>query len=57
MVNASPSTQWAADAPVFLVWCGDSRRIRKLGDWRGHAFANDHLDAFMNKAILSSCKR
>jgi nitroreductase/FMN reductase [NAD(P)H] len=48
---ASPKTRWVADAPVFLVWCGDSRRIRKLSDWRGHPFANDHLDAFMNAAV------
>jgi len=45
------STRWAADAPLLLVWCGDSRRIRRLADWRGHAFANDHLDAFMNAAV------
>jgi len=45
------STHWAADAPVLLVWCGDSRRIRRLAEWRGHAFANDHLDAFMNAAV------
>jgi nitroreductase/FMN reductase [NAD(P)H] len=45
------STRWAAEAPVFLVWCGDSRRIRRLAEWRGHPFANDHLDAFMNAAV------
>lgn len=45
------STRWAADAPLLLVWCGDNRRIRRLADWRGHAFANDHLDAFMNAAV------
>ncbi len=51
IANASSKTEWAADAPVFLVWCGDSRRIRTLADWRGHTFANDHLDAFMNAAV------
>lgn len=45
------STRWAAEAPVFLVWCGDSRRIRRLAEWRSHPFANDHLDAFMNAAV------
>jgi nitroreductase len=50
IAEAIPSIRWAADAPVFLVWCGDSRRIRRLAEWRGHAFANDHLDAFMNAA-------
>ncbi|MDH3715410.1 MAG: nitroreductase family protein [Gammaproteobacteria bacterium] len=45
------NTDWLARAPVFMVWCGDSRRIRRLCEWRGHAFANDHLDAFMNAAV------
>ena len=51
IANLSHKTQWVAEAPVFLVWCGDSRRIRRLAEWRGHAFANDHLDAFMNAAV------
>lgn len=51
IANASPKTGWLAEAPIFLVWCGDSRRIRRLAEWRGHAFANDHLDAFMNAAV------
>ena len=51
IANLSPKTAWAASAPVFLVWCGDSRRIRKIAEWRGHPFANDHLDAFMNAAV------
>ena len=42
---------WIADAPVFMVWCGDSRRIRRLSEWKQHDFANDHLDAFMNAAV------
>ena len=45
------TTAWAENAPVLLVWCGDSRRIRRLAEWRDHAFANDHLDAFMNAAV------
>ena len=45
------SIGWIARAPVFMVWCGDSRRIRRLSAWRKHAFANDHLDAFMNAAV------
>jgi nitroreductase len=51
IAEATVSTRWAADAPVFLVWCGDNRRIRRLAEWRGHPFANDHLDAFMNAAV------
>jgi len=51
IAELSPHTRWAAEAPVFMVWCGDSRRIRRLCEWRGHPFANDHLDAFMNAAV------
>lgn len=51
IANLSPSTGWVADAPVFMVWCGDNRRIRKLAKWREHPFVNEHLDAFMNAAV------
>ncbi|MCB0171485.1 MAG: nitroreductase family protein [Anaerolineae bacterium] len=51
IANLSPHTAWVAGAPVFMVWCGDSRRIRRLAAWRNHPFANDHLDAFMNAAV------
>ena len=42
---------WIADAPVFLVFCGNNRRIRQIGDWRGKPFANEHLDHFLNAAV------
>ncbi|MGB0387344.1 MAG: nitroreductase family protein [Ardenticatenaceae bacterium] len=51
IANSFLKINWIADAPVFLVWCGDGRRIRRLSQWRGHKFANDHLDAFMNAAV------
>ena len=38
-------------APVFLVFCGNNRRIRQVAELRGKSFANDHLDAFMNSAV------
>jgi len=51
IADLSPHTGWVAGAPLFMVWCGDSRRIRRLAEWRNHPFANDHLDAFMNAAV------
>jgi hypothetical protein len=36
---------------VFLVFCGNNRRIRQIGKWRGKPFANEHLDHFMNAAV------
>ena len=46
-----PSMPWIADAPVLLVFCGDNRRIRRICELRGTAFANDHLDSFLNAAV------
>jgi len=39
---------WIATVPVFLVFCGDSRRIRRICELRGIPFGNDHMDAFLN---------
>jgi nitroreductase/FMN reductase [NAD(P)H] len=46
-----PDMPWIADAPVFLVFCGNNRRIRQIGRWRAKPFVNDHLDHFMNAAV------
>ena len=46
-----PDMPWIAEAPVLLVFCGNNRRIRQIGAWRGKPFANDHLDHFMNAAV------
>lgn len=46
-----PDMPWIAKAPVFLVFCGNNRRIHHIGEWRGKPFANDHLDHFMNAAV------
>ena len=46
-----PDMPWIAEAPVFLVFCGNNRRIRQIGEWRGKPFANEHLDHFMNAAV------
>jgi nitroreductase/FMN reductase [NAD(P)H] len=46
-----PDMPWIAEAPVLLVFCGNNRRIRQIGEWRGKPFVNDHLDHFMNAAV------
>src|SRR6185436_13615879 len=51
IADAIPDMPWIANAPVFLVFCGNNRRIRQIGEWRGKPFANDHLDHFMNAAV------
>lgn len=42
---------WVAGAPHLIVFLGNNRRQRQVHAWRGHAFANDHLDAFFNAAV------
>ncbi len=44
-------TAWMADAPVLLVFCGDIRRAQRVGEIRGHAYAQNTLDSFMNAAV------
>jgi nitroreductase/FMN reductase [NAD(P)H] len=51
IVDLIPDMPWINQAPVFLVFCGNNRRIRKIGEWCGKPFANDHLDHFMNAAV------
>jgi nitroreductase/FMN reductase [NAD(P)H] len=51
IVDTIPDMPWILDAPVFLVFCGNNRRIRQIGDWHRKPFANEHLDHFMNAAV------
>jgi nitroreductase/FMN reductase [NAD(P)H] len=51
IADGIPDMPWIADAPVFLVFLANNRRIRQIGEWRGKPFANDHLDHFLNAAV------
>ena len=51
IADGIPDMPWIADAPVFLVFVANNRRIRRIGEWRGKPFANDHLDHFLNAAV------
>jgi nitroreductase/FMN reductase [NAD(P)H] len=46
-----PDMPWIAQAPRFMVFCGDNRRIRRVSELRGRPFPNDTLDMFMNAAV------
>ena len=46
-----PTLEWLPGAPLLLVFCGDSRRIRRICELRGRPFANDHLDAMFNASV------
>lgn len=46
-----PDMPWIAQAPLFMVFCGDHRRMRRISEVRGRPFPNDTLDMFMNAAV------
>jgi nitroreductase/FMN reductase [NAD(P)H] len=46
-----PSMPWIGRAPVFLVFCGDMRRLQRISEMRGHRFANNDLDTLVNITI------
>ncbi len=46
-----PDMPFIATAPLFLVFCGDHRRMRRAFELRGRPFVNDTLDMFMNAAV------
>ncbi len=46
-----PDMPWIGSAPAFLVFCGDARRLDRLGELRGHTVENGELEGFFNAAI------
>ena len=46
-----PDMPWIGTAPVFLVFCGDARRLERLGELRGHQADNGKLEGFFNAAV------
>jgi nitroreductase len=46
-----PGSPWIEGAPVFLVFCGNNRRLRQIHARADIPFENDHLDAFFNAAV------
>ncbi|MBV8752859.1 MAG: nitroreductase family protein [Hyphomicrobiales bacterium] len=45
-----PDMPWIAQAPVFLVFCANGRRLSQIAALRGKPFPNDHLDLLFNAA-------
>jgi nitroreductase len=50
IVDSIDDMDWIMNAPVFLVFCGNNRRLRLISQWRNRPFPNDHLDQFFNAA-------
>jgi len=45
---------WIADAPAFLVFLANGRRLPRIAALRDKPFPNDHLDLFFNAAVDSA---
>jgi FMN reductase [NAD(P)H] len=46
-----PDMPWIGIAPVFLVFCGDARRLERIGEIRGHTADNGRFEGFFNAAV------
>ncbi len=46
-----PDMPWIGTAPVFLLFCGDARRLEQIGELREHEDDNGRLEGFFNAAI------
>jgi FMN reductase [NAD(P)H] len=46
-----PDMPWIGNAPVFLVFCGDARRLERLGELRGHQVDNGKFEGLFNAAV------
>jgi len=47
----APDMPWIGNAPVFLVFCGDARRLEWLGELRGRQVGNGKLEGFFNATV------
>jgi nitroreductase len=45
---------WIADAPAFLVFLANGRRLPLIAELREKPFPNDHLDLFFNATVDSA---
>jgi nitroreductase len=45
---------WIAQAPVFLMFLANGRRLPQIAAMRGKPFPNDHLDLFFNAVVDSA---
>lgn len=46
-----PEMPWLREAPVFLVFLANGRRLTQISQMRGRPFPNDHLDLFFNATV------
>jgi FMN reductase [NAD(P)H] len=46
-----PEMPWLREAPVFLLFLANGRRVPFISKTRGKPFPNDHLDLFFNATV------
>jgi len=46
-----PGMPWIGGAPVFFVFLGDARRLRRIGEMRGKPVHNGTLEGFFNASV------
>jgi nitroreductase len=46
-----PAMPWIGMAPVFLVFCADARRLRRIAELRGKQPPKGNLEAFFNASV------
>lgn len=51
LADLNPDTGHMAYCPVFLTFCADMRRAKRLTKKHGYAFANNNMDTFLNATI------
>ena len=54
IVATIPDMPWINDAPAFLVFVANGRRLPLMSELRGKPFPNDHLDQFFNTVVDSA---
>jgi nitroreductase len=51
IADLMPAMPWLIEAPVFLVFLANGRRVPQVAALRGKPFPNDHLDLFFNATV------
>lgn len=51
LAELNPDTGHMKYCPVFLTFCADMRRAKRLTEKHGYAFANNNMDTFLNATV------
>ena len=54
LANLNPDTGHMKYCPVFLTFCADMRRARRLTEKHGYEFVNNNMDTFLNATVDAS---